>query len=356
MQQVWDLMMRPLVKVTTLEELKGCKDSITYLERKVDTGTLTIYAMPEGQRWPLTSGAYGVTTRFLIVRPCWTALWRTVCAEATAKRPAAIISGTPGIGKSWFANYILLQRAQLAAKSGAQTALHDSKANTITTFVGDRVTSVVQGHSTPPLATVSTAGGRPWFIVDPPTEGGQGGYLPHGHFVVMTAPPNKHHYKTLVQACKVIFYMQPWSLEQLQIVRPLMLVDSTALSAKEVKRRFGHFGGVPRCIYARNYHAWLRELDNHIHDCDWLWVAKRLYYTLSSIVPSKKHILFSYTVPNTEKPHTVKVELASPYVYQGMVSAARRMSKGELLKLGAMDFRTASAAIRWRVRHGLQWQ
>lgn len=218
--------------------------------------------------------------------------------------------------------------------------LHNSSERTVITFVGRRVESALAGQLWSGIVHRATpTSPKPWIIYDPPDETGTGGVRRSPDaFVVITAPPNYQLYKSLMKAGGAPLYMAPWSLEELQAVRQLLLVGSKALPAKEVKRRFGQFGGVPRYIFIRKdvYQRCLDELDQQIRDCDPFWVARQLRVSYIG-VPSEKHILFHYTVADTEHPHPVKVELASPYVYQRLLSvpgASRKLLRWEVRGCG----------------------
>lgn len=319
MQQAWSVMMKPLVKVKTLAQLKACTDNIAYMDRK---SGVQIYAMPQGLTWPIGCNE----SRFLHVRPCWLPLWAAVQQQENNGSPGAILSGTPGIGRSYFANFMLLRRAQEAAQTGCKTVLHSGDKRTVITFVGGRVESALTRQLWPRLVrrTTSTSP-KPWIIHDPPHDTGGGCGTHPGAFVVITASPSTH-YKALMYLGGAMLYMAPWSLDELQAVRRLMLVGSKVLSAKEVKRRFGQVGGVPRYIFTGKlqYQHWLATINKQIKDCDPVWVFQQTRYT-GAIVPSEKHILFQYTVTDTESPCTIEVELASPYVRQRFLSAAEEL-------------------------------
>lgn len=356
MQQVWDLMMSPLVKVNTLAELRGCTDNIAYMDRKTGSTTMQIYAMPQGHSWPLA----GPKSRYLLVRACWLPLWDEVLrtavdpdtGEETSSR-GVMVSGTPGVGTSYFSSFVLLKRAQQHAKAGGTTVLHSGPAATVTTFVGGRVKSALRQYEPVFVYRATPTSPKPWYIYDPcDTGGGGGGFVRRDNFTLITAAPDPKHYKALRNCGSPRLFMQPWSLAELQAVAPLMLVNRKVLSAKEVERRFQQVGGVPRYVFAGNYQDWLDEFAREIYNCDLRWVARQMRSTASTVAPSEKHMLFTYTVADTEKPHTIKVDLASQYVYQGMLSKARKLSRWQLMEF-AMDYRIG-ADFRWRLMEDLQ--
>lgn len=154
--------MKPLVKVKTLAQLKACTDNIAYMDRK---SGVQIYAMPQGLTWPIACNE----SRFLHVRPCWLPLWNAVLQKENKGSPGAILSGTPGIGRSYFGNFMLLRRAQEAAQTGCKTVLHNGGEGTVITFVGGRVESALTGQlRSPYVRRTAPTSPKPWIIYDPP--------------------------------------------------------------------------------------------------------------------------------------------------------------------------------------------
>lgn len=344
MQQAWNLMVKPPVQVDTLEQLKACSESIAYLERRVDDNDiLRIYAMPKGHDWPLGGKEAHDNKRFLIERPCWRPLWKAVLAKAATGSAGAIVSGTPGIGKSWFANFMLLQRAQ--DSQAGRTVLHDGKAYTITNFVGYGVESVATRQQTPDC--VLEALPKPWYIYDPPEEEGNGGVVQQHAFVVITASPNPHHYKALAKVGGATFFMQPWTLLELEAVRDVMVLQSGVLSAEQVEERYQELGGVSRYVFSDEYSALLDSVEKAARSAKLKWVIDSLGADAGSLPPDK-HKLFRYNVVDTADPRTIKIDLASEYVYRRILDAARSLKRHELAHWMFVDD-AKSAALRGRI-------
>lgn len=251
MQQAWSLMVKERVEVKSLTELQDHnKDSIAFLDIPVDTGNLRIYAMPKGVEWPLGTFEGDDIRRFLIVRPCWLKLWDVVVKKSLiTESPGVIINGTRDIGKSWFVNFMLLQRAEQATDLDT-TLLHSGKELVISTFVGKRVESVATEQILPRhLARAPPGTPRRWYLYDPPDGEAIADVVQYHAFLVISASPNPVHHKALYKGPVVMLFMQPWSLEELQAVRGIMVFKSRVLSADDVKERFDKCGGVPRHIF-----------------------------------------------------------------------------------------------------------
>lgn len=347
MQQAWDVMTKPLVKVADLTELQNCKGCVAYLERPVDTGILRVYAMPKGCEWPLVSGGNDGNRRFLVARPCWGPLWKAVL-DSSSKSSGAIVTGSPGIGKSWFGSFMLLQRAQQTLKpdyTSCRTLLHDGKEMMITSFVDRRVESVLTNRDKP--LHVHKATTKPWYIYDPPEAGGRGGVASKSAFIVTMASPNPAHYSALDKTDSALFYMQPWSLAELQAVRDVMVLVSTKLGADEVQERFDRFGGVCRYIFSDQYAKWLVRLSTAIGEADPVWMAQQMDRGAEGLSPHL-HKLFNCHVDDIKAPTTIKIKLASQFVFRQMVSAVRKLKHAQLERLWHLDH-PASAEFRGRL-------
>ncbi len=149
-----------------------------------------------------------------------------------------LLTGPPGIGKSWFLMYTIYRLA--AEPSVPKIILHSAKDHTAYLFKPNGTVSKIRNPVGDDLRTVSDK--DTWYLFDA-SEGGDECF-PIGVFTIVTASPNRLHYKGFMkQVGTTKLFMPTWTYDEIATVTRRILPNR---SDQELKEWYEHAGGVPR--------------------------------------------------------------------------------------------------------------
>ena len=196
---------------------------------------VTVAVLPDGVKWLTESRSE------LFIRPCNKNIYEMVRKRlnGTPER-GVVITGNPGIGKSWSLCYFLME---LAKEEKPRTVVFESVAlDKMWVFRSDGTTSVIDGPRTqthPPefddphtVYLFDTAG-------DAPREP-----LQVNAYTVVASSPNRANYKQFHKRVRSKIYLPCWSLDELKCV----LEFFPHITDKVLDERFLQFGGIPRYV------------------------------------------------------------------------------------------------------------
>ncbi|EFJ45432.1 hypothetical protein VOLCADRAFT_94291 [Volvox carteri f. nagariensis] len=198
----------------------------------------------------------------LYVRECYPRLFDAlVCDEKPTKY---IVTGTPGIGKSWFATYLILRLLKRSSPPPFILWEHFMYPGEAWCYVHETGQVVVGQRSSFRQLLDNPA---TWYIVDgaPPL------FDILARTVLLTSP-KRETYKELRKHGAALLYMPLWELDELQACRRLMYstVDESLTTALHQ-----HYGGVARFALGlpwtnpgKGLHKLLEELRTAVDGCN----------------------------------------------------------------------------------------
>ena len=158
------------------------------------------------------------------------------------------IRGTPGIGKSWFGELLLWVLIRL----GVRVVFEQARASKWFFFDPLSESVVVVSRSTDlawPPAFRADQGAV--LIFDPAASGAAVEPLMVDQFTVVTASPNRLHFKEFLKHSAELRFLPPWSFEDLKSILPFALLSAPSIADKEavLEERFAVVGGIPRKLF-----------------------------------------------------------------------------------------------------------
>ncbi len=208
-------------------------------------------SLHDGRQW-----FFNFDMPFVLARDCTSLLFDRVLALKAEAITGILLTGTPGIGKSWFIMYVIYRLAR--QKPVPTIILHSAKRDAAYCLRPDGTVAKITGPGGEDLADVSDL--KSWYLFD--ADESKYECFPIPAFTIVAASPNEDHYKGfLKERNRATLWMPPWTLSDLRACRRLMCPD---LEAAELKRRFERAGGVPRTVFGsdRNYEKFLtRQYD-----------------------------------------------------------------------------------------------
>jgi len=197
-----------------------------------------------------------------------------------------VITGNPGIGKSWFINYCLYRFASekktVFVESVSQNKAWLFRPN-LPVLLFDPASSVAFPNELDNPNTI--------YLFDP--AGNKTAREPRQvkAFTVVTASPNNAHYQQFIKRVENRLYMPCWSEDEIVEIsnyRP------PHIKIEEVMQRYYKYGGIIRHIFAKNDEVYSRDLDSAINT----FQPDLLYKTPAGleVMPKASHCLFGYIV------------------------------------------------------------
>lgn len=128
------------------------------------------------------------------------------------------------------------------------------------------------------------------------------------HTILASSPGKRRYHDWAKNPRTAKFCMPSWTQEEINAVRPYMLVDGQELSENEVTKRFNLLGGVPRYIFAEktdfnNFKTQLSQSINRLKFEDLVIALGQTEETVDSPEPgSYPSILYSFEVQKVPSP------------------------------------------------------
>lgn len=212
--------------------------------------------LPEGLSWPAMD-----PSRVLLTRHWSKELFEEILAfkERTPGAKGVLVTGNPGIGKSWFLCDCLWRLAQMK-----RTVFYEHYG------MGMAWLFLSNGHvvqfdlesyfSYPPeLQSPDT-----FYFFDPADSSPRTPRLGIPAFTIVASSPNPVHYKQFFKQQAIArYYMPCWSLDELHSVLP----HFPGITEQLLAERFAKFGGIPRYVL-NNDKRWDDELEDAIKNCN----------------------------------------------------------------------------------------
>ncbi|KAA1117814.1 hypothetical protein PGT21_050024 [Puccinia graminis f. sp. tritici] len=174
----------------------------------------------------------------LLVRPIYKELCELFEVEGYDQW---VVTGTPGIGKTFFSVYYMW----IAARKKKAVLWQNP-------FFPDDVCYLMTSSGIAPVRTWGSeidgvlAKFDPVHIVD-----GRAPNLRNVWTLLVTSPQHNHYHQFLKDDDSNLLYMPPWSYEELQTCKAILYPDERILPTTLMDRVFKWYGGVPRYVLAR---------------------------------------------------------------------------------------------------------
>ncbi|KAA1074723.1 hypothetical protein PGT21_017069 [Puccinia graminis f. sp. tritici] len=174
----------------------------------------------------------------LLVRPIYKELCEFFKANAYNRW---VVTGTPGIGKTFFSVYYMWIAARAKKTVVWQPPFLPEHLSYLMTSRGVELVGTWDSEITDALATSDAV-----HIVD-----GKAPKLRKVWTLLVTSPQHNHYHQFLKENNSKLLYMPPWSYEELQTCKAILYPDERILPTTLMDRVFEWYGGVPRYVLAR---------------------------------------------------------------------------------------------------------
>lgn len=252
----------------------------------------------------------------LFVRKCHVDLFDIIMGLYKPQLPerGIVITGNPGIGKSWFLSYCLLRLANEKKTVFFESVRRDER----WLFKPDGTATQIKGDWPLETEDPSTV-----FLFDP-----YGGAPREPKrvtaFTVVASSPDKRNFKEFAkQTGSRKFYMPCWTWDEIELILPHLPFEP-----ERSRQRYEKFGGIPHYIFDTK-EDWDRELDDAIAitSCSDLYQSIGGPEMLRSV--SHKVLQYKVDIPSYKKSHVI---FASDYVSERIVQRLAEREHAELVK------------------------
>jgi hypothetical protein len=176
---------------------------------------------------------------FMYIRDDYVGLWSEIQSQVSSGLSRIVISGNPGIGKSWFGLYIAYQ---LLSRSQRPTIVWEARLSGTRTLI--REGQVLEGSLEDFRAELGDA--STWYLVDESVYPGP--WRVEATTLVFSSP-KRDNYRLLLKApASTTRYLPPWSWEEIEACRSLLYADDPGRPASEVRAAYERWGGIPRYV------------------------------------------------------------------------------------------------------------
>jgi len=192
----------------------------------------------------------GLSSSPLLIRRCYVDLFEEVKQLHSIGSPGVIITGNPGIGKSYFLMYCLIRFGCFENKAVVFQSIQKMK---MWLFKGKEKPICLQYPYPDANADV--------YLVDSGSPSSEP--LSTQLFTILACSPKKDHYKEFQKNGAEKLYMPCWLLEE------LLQLPHDKYTPLKIKENFYWFGGVPRYVFGDNRgNTWKREIDHALNSCN----------------------------------------------------------------------------------------
>jgi len=268
-----------------------------------------IIHLPDGVHW-LTE-----PESLLFLRDCHLGLYDIISRLSAPQEleRGVVITGNPGIGKSWLLSYCLYRFAKEKKIVFFESVRTDER----WLFKPDGTVTQIEGTRWPP----ETRDPKTYFLFDP-----YGGLAPReprrvGAFTIVASSPDKRNFKEFAkQTGSQKFYMPCWTWSEIEKVIPYLRCDR-----ETARKRYEMFGGILRYIVGND--QWKVELDNAIKSTTFLELQRSVGG--AEMLSSVSHKILQYQVDDSYR--STNVRFASKYIAEQVTQRLAETERSGLL-------------------------
>ncbi len=250
---------------------------------------VTQISLPEGLKWFFDF--YGPS---ILARACNPLLFDRMISlkkDRQINAKGILLTGSPGIGKSWFLMYAMYRLA--AEPSVPEIILHSAKHFTAYWFRPDGTVSKIRSPVGDDLITVINK--STWYLYD--ANESENECFPIEAFTIVASSPNKRHYKGFMKQVGTIkLYMPPWTFDEILAAKVLNVSNHDDSVLVE---RYERTGGVPRLIYDAHL-KYVNFLDNQKNQISNLTFENISDLCVSTTIPDDISDMLSHAIVKNE--------------------------------------------------------
>jgi hypothetical protein len=175
----------------------------------------------------------------MYIRTDYVGLWAEIQLLISSGLSRIVISGNPGIGKSWFGFYVAFK---LLSGSEPPTIVWEARRRSSRTLI--RGGRVLEGSLTDFRAELADT--RTWYLVDeaaPP-----GAVEVEARTLVFSSPKRENYKDTLKATASTIRYLPVWSWDEIESCRQMLYPKDAVRTAEAVQDAYLRWGGIPRFV------------------------------------------------------------------------------------------------------------
>ncbi len=256
---------------------------------------------------------------FMYIRDDYVGLWAVIQRLISSGLSRIVISGNPGIGKSWFGLYVAFM---LVSGSEPVTIVWESRQRSSRTLI--RGGQVFRGNLEAFVSELEDT--RTWYLVDeavPP-----GATEVEACTLVFSSPKRENYKDTLEAPASTIRYMPPWSWEEIEACHSLLYADDSERPLSEVRIAFDKWGGIPRFVLEKlRDEAAQQSLLEALGTADMVVILKSVVGQIDAATEASHRLLHIVT----SAPYVVKsIEFGSDYIKGRATEILLRRQPAEL--------------------------
>ena len=255
---------------------------------------------------------------FMYIRDDYVGLWAEIQRLISSGLSRIVISGNPGIGKSWFGLYVAFM---LLSGSEPVTIVWESRRRSSRTLILNG--QVFRGNLEAFVSELADT--HTWYLVDeavPP-----GATEVEARTLVFSSPKRENYKDTLKAPASTIRYMPVWSWEEIEACHSLLYADDSERPLSEVRNAFDKWGGIPRFVLEKlRDEAAQQSLLEALGTADMVVILKSVGQIDAATEASHRllHII-------TSAPYVVKsIEFGSDYIKGRATEILLRRQRAEL--------------------------
>ena len=175
----------------------------------------------------------------MYIRHDYAGLWSEIQRLISSGLSRIVVSGNPGIGKSWFGLYVAYQ---LLSRKSPPVIVWEARLSGTRTLIRDgRVLDGSLNDFRTELSNTSA-----WYLVDEAVF--PGAMRVEAKTLVFSSPKRDNYRLTLKATASTIRYLPPWSWDEIQACHELLYADDPDRPLAEVSDAFERWGGIPRFV------------------------------------------------------------------------------------------------------------
>ena len=175
----------------------------------------------------------------MFIRADYVELWAEIQRLFESGLRRIVVSGNPGIGKSWFGFYVAFK---LLSGSEPPTIVWEARRRSSRTLI--RGNRVLEGTLTDFRAELADT--RTWYLVDeavPP-----GAVEVEARTLVFSSPKRENYKDTLKATASTIRYLPVWSWDEIELCRQILYPKDAVRTTEAVQDAYLRWGGIPRFV------------------------------------------------------------------------------------------------------------
>jgi len=175
----------------------------------------------------------------MYIRADYVGLWAELQSMFLSGTSKVVVSGNPGIGKSWFGIFVAYK---LLTRSKPPTIVWEARRSSTRVLVKDG--RVLRGSLSSFMDELDDRG--TWYLVD---EAAAPGPLHKPARTIVFSSPNRDNYKNFLDAvAATLRYLPVWSWEEIDTCRRLIYAHDPVRTPERVLEAYSRWGGIPRYV------------------------------------------------------------------------------------------------------------